>query len=134
MEDIKGMIFTPSTSHIKLSVLLSIVFLINNISFAQQAKSNIPKANWYNLNPTSGGMLGISMDKAYDELLKGKTARPIIVAVIDGGLDFQHDDLKNMLWTNPKEIPNNRIDDDHNGYIDDIEDKRVQAQLEQFRI
>ena len=44
----------------------------------------------------------------------------MIVAVIDSGIDTLHEDLKPILWTNPKEIPGNGIDDDGNGYIDDI--------------
>ncbi|HEY1202025.1 MAG TPA: S8 family peptidase, partial [Niastella sp.] len=49
--------------------------------------------------------------------LKGKT---VLVAVIDSGIDTLHEDLKDILWVNPKEIPGNGIDDDGNGYIDDI--------------
>src|SRR5690606_24793497 len=54
------------------------------------------------------------------ELLKGKKATPVVVAVLDGGVDIQHEDLKDVLWTNPKEIPGNGKDDDGNGYIDDV--------------
>ena len=43
-----------------------------------------------------------------------------VVAVIDSGLDVNHEALKSYVWTNPNEIPNNNIDDDHDGYIDDI--------------
>ena len=51
---------------------------------------------------------------------KNKKATPIIVAVLDSGIDTTHEDLKNILWTNAKEIPGNGIDDDKNGYIDDV--------------
>ena len=44
----------------------------------------------------------------------------IIVAVIDTGIDYTHEDLLPNLWRNTKEIPNNNIDDDNNGYIDDV--------------
>ena len=44
----------------------------------------------------------------------------VIVAVIDTGIDFKHPDLAGQIWTNPREIPDNGIDDDHNGYIDDV--------------
>ncbi len=59
------------------------------------------------------------MDKAY-ELLKGRKSKTVIVAVIDNGVDIHHEDLKNIIWTNKKEIPDNGIDDDNNGYIDDV--------------
>lgn len=79
-----------------------------------------PKPNWYNLDLKDDGMFGISMEKAYTQILRGKTAVPVIVAVIDDGLDVRHEDLKNAIWTNMKEIPENGIDDDKNGYIDDV--------------
>ncbi|EDM45311.1 Serine protease / subtilase peptidase [unidentified eubacterium SCB49] len=63
---------------------------------------------------------GMSVDRAYNELLQGKKGEEVIVAVIDSGIDIEHEDLKNVIWTNPKEIAGNGIDDDKNGYIDDI--------------
>lgn len=63
---------------------------------------------------------GMSVDKAYRELLQGKTGQQVIVAVIDSGIDIEHEDLKSAIWTNPKEIAGNGKDDDKNGYIDDI--------------
>ncbi len=63
---------------------------------------------------------GMSIEKTYTEILPGKSGVQTIVAVIDSGIDINHEDLKNVIWTNPKEIPNNGKDDDHNGYIDDI--------------
>src|SRR5215831_5899243 len=75
--------------------------------------------SWHLRDPQTDNYDGISLQKTY-EFLKGKTYTPIIVAVIDGGIDTNHEDLKNILWTNTKEIPGNGIDDDHNGYVDDI--------------
>ena len=63
---------------------------------------------------------GTSVNKAYEELLKGKKSHQIIVAVIDVGVDTVHEDLKGHIWTNTKEIPDNGIDDDGNGYADDV--------------
>jgi cell wall-associated protease len=81
---------------------------------------SIPK-NWQALDPTADKFLGISLQKAYDFLgSKNKKATPIVVAVLDSGIDTTHEDLKNILWTNTKEIPGNGIDDDKNGYIDDV--------------
>jgi subtilisin family serine protease len=76
--------------------------------------------NWFNLDPTENNVNGVSTEKVYSELLKGKTGRTVVVAVIDGGVDYMHEDLKDIIWNNPREIPNNGIDDDKNGYIDDI--------------
>ncbi|MGH7690850.1 MAG: S8 family peptidase, partial [Gemmatimonadaceae bacterium] len=65
-------------------------------------------------------MPGISVLRAERTLLAGKQpARTVIVAVIDGGVDTAHVDLRPRLWQNPKEIPGNGKDDDHNGYVDD---------------
>jgi len=63
---------------------------------------------------------GMSVDRAYDVLLKGRKGTPVIVGVIDSGIDINHEDLKGRIWVNPKEIPSNNKDDDGNGYIDDI--------------
>jgi len=76
--------------------------------------------NWFNLDKKKDGYFGVSTEKAYKELLPAIKRVPVIVAVIDGGTDTAHEDLKNHLWTNSKEIPGNGIDDDHNGYADDI--------------
>jgi subtilisin family serine protease len=62
---------------------------------------------------------GISINKAYQEYRTTSTS-PVIVAVVDTGIDYNHEDLKDVVWTNAGEIPNNGIDDDGNGYIDDI--------------
>lgn len=78
------------------------------------------KANWQNLDLQTDTVFGISTEKAYQELLKGKKSTPVIVAVIDGGVDTSHEDLREVLWTNPKEKPGNGVDDDHNGHIDDM--------------
>lgn len=73
---------------------------------------------WHLLDPQKDSFYGISIQKTYD-FLKNKQCKPIIVAVIDSGVDTTQEDLKNVLWHNTKEIPNNGIDDDGNGYVDD---------------
>ncbi len=91
-----------------------------NFSFAQDKDVKLPP-NWFNLDLLSNGYFGISTEKAYLELLKDKKPKQkIVVAVIDGGTDVKHEDLKDVLWTNKREIPGNGIDDDGNGYIDDV--------------
>lgn len=74
---------------------------------------------WYQKDPVKDSFYGISLQKTYG-FLKNKKSAAVIVAVIDGGIDTNHEDLKNILWHNPNEIPGNGIDDDNNGYIDDI--------------
>ena len=78
------------------------------------------KPNWQNLDLKTDSVFGISTEKAYNELLKGKKHVTVLVAVIDGGVDITHEDLQGVIWTNPKEIAGNKKDDDKNGYIDDI--------------
>src|SRR5450432_3611507 len=99
-------------------VIFVIIHIVSS-GFSQPIRKNpIPK-NWLEKDPVSDSLAGISLDKAY-ELLKGRKSHTVIVAVIDNGVDLSHEDLKNIIWTNPKEIPGNGIDDDKNGYIDDV--------------
>lgn len=70
--------------------------------------------NWYN-----GEGTGMQTDKAYS-LLKKKKSKTVIVAVVDSGVDIEHEDLQGKIWTNAKEIAGNGVDDDKNGYIDDV--------------
>lgn len=90
------------------------------ISLAQSSEDLPPVKNWQNLDLKADGVFGISTEKAYNEILKNKKSSSVIVAVIDGGVDTLHEDLKDVLWVNSKEIPGNGIDDDKNGYIDDV--------------
>ncbi|NNM24062.1 MAG: S8 family serine peptidase [Flavobacteriaceae bacterium] len=63
---------------------------------------------------------GMSVDKAYAEIIKGKKGQAVIVGVIDSGIDIEHEDLKDVIWINKDEVPNNGKDDDKNGYVDDV--------------
>jgi len=101
----------------KLFIALLGIGILPFTGFAQDKKDKAP-ANWYNLDYKSDGIMGVSTEKAY-ELLKGRKATPVIVAVIDGGVDVYHEDLKDVLWINKKEANANGKDDDKNGYIDD---------------
>lgn len=75
---------------------------------------------WSHLDIYKDSIPGMSVDRAYEELLKGKKGQKVVVGVIDSGVDIDHEDLKSIVWTNPKEIAGNGIDDDNNGYIDDV--------------
>ncbi|MBX2962004.1 MAG: S8 family peptidase [Cyclobacteriaceae bacterium] len=81
--------------------------------------TKLPK-NWFLLDPETDQMQGVSAERTYATLLKGRPSRTVVVAVIDSGVDIFHEDLKNVIWVNPGEIPDNGIDDDKNGYIDDV--------------
>lgn len=98
-----------------ISSLLAILFSIL-VVHAQQ----VPKT-WFQLDYNKDSFYGISLHKAYDFLKeRNKKSEPIIVAVLDSGIDTTHEDLKPILWRNPKEIPGNNKDDDGNGYVDDV--------------
>jgi subtilisin family serine protease len=75
---------------------------------------------WSHLDIITDTIPGMSVDRAYSELLQFRTPKPVIVAVIDSGIDINHEDMQGKVWVNSKEIPNNGIDDDKNGYTDDI--------------
>ncbi len=75
---------------------------------------------WSNADLANDTIPGMSVDKAYAELIPNLKGTNVIVAVVDSGIDIEHEDLKNVIWVNKGEIPNNGIDDDKNGYIDDV--------------
>lgn len=76
--------------------------------------------NWFHLDPSKDGVPGMATESIYKRLPKTKKGKTVVVAVIDSGVDYKHEDLKDVMWVNEDEIPNNGIDDDKNGYIDDI--------------
>ncbi|MDQ6757623.1 MAG: S8 family peptidase [Bacteroidota bacterium] len=99
------------------AVFCFVIFITQNIIAQPSLKANAK--DWLALDPKKDSIAGISLYKAYN-LLKGRNGKPVIVAVIDNGVDIEHEDLKNIIWTNTKEIASNGIDDDHNGYVDDV--------------
>lgn len=78
------------------------------------------KKNWGHLDLVSDTIPGMSVDKAYSEIIKNRKGETVIVAVLDSGMDLKHEDLADVIWTNKGEKAGDGIDNDKNGYVDDI--------------
>ncbi|TWR24041.1 S8 family serine peptidase [Mucilaginibacter pallidiroseus] len=100
--------------------LLTSAVLMNYSANAQTTPkpAELPK-NWHTMDLKTDRQFGVSLNQAY-QLVKGKKSKTVVVATIDSGIDTAQNDLKSILWVNTKEIPGNGIDDDKNGYIDDV--------------
>ncbi len=99
----------------KICLAIAILFL-TNLSQAQFG----PGTDWFHKDPKKDNLNGVSTDLTYETLLKEKASQTVIVAILDSGVDVEHEDLRENIWVNEGEIPGNGIDDDKNGYIDDI--------------
>ncbi|PSQ98314.1 MAG: peptidase S8 [Bacteroidetes bacterium QS_9_68_14] len=75
--------------------------------------------DWQHLSAGAGGYPGIATERAYDWLGDRAPQDTVVVAVLDGGVDPDHEDLDGVLWTNAGEVPGNGEDDNGNGYVDD---------------
>lgn len=78
------------------------------------------KKNWGHLDLVADTIPGMSVAKAYKQIIGSKKGQKVIVAVLDSGMDLKHEDLDGVLWTNKKEKPGDGKDNDNNGYVDDI--------------
>jgi len=95
-------------------------FLFFSLLSAQFFAQETPE-NWHLLDKKDNDIPGISLEKAYDLLKKNnKKSSLTVVAVLDSGLDIDHEDIQPILWTNAKEVEGNDKDDDGNGYVDDV--------------
>lgn len=126
MRIIKTVLFTAITSIALVSCKsISSIPVPNgsNVAVSATAKkaklTDLEKDNWQHLDLVTDSIPGMSVYKAY-EFLKGKKGEQVVVGVVDSGTDLKHEDLADVAWVNPKEIAGNGIDDDKNGYVDDI--------------
>ena len=84
-----------------------------------QALSESDLQQWLASDPQLDSIPGISLNRVTSSL-KARPKKPVVVAIIDSGVDLNHEGFASVFWVNEDEIPNNGIDDDNNGYIDDI--------------
>jgi len=105
---------------VKYSGKLPSLEMVTNHVVAKKGKMTKEEIqNWPHMDIFKDSVPGMSLAKAY-EFLRGRDGKTVIVGIIDSGIDIEHEDLKDVIWTNPKEIAGNGKDDDNNGYIDDI--------------
>jgi cell wall-associated protease len=118
LNELKYMYILPKAA--RLLVLAGALFIGTN-TFGQEAPKTDPDPpkNWHQMDLTKDGFYGVSLNQAYD-FLKGKKSKTVVVTTIDSGIDTLQKDLVSVLWVNPKEIPGNGKDDDHNGFVDDV--------------
>ncbi|WP_074409294.1 S8 family serine peptidase [Aquimarina megaterium] len=93
---------------------------VSNLSTKNNTLSEEERKYWHHKDILEDTIPGISLEKTYKKLIGHKKGKEVIVAVIDTKLDIHHEDITKNIWKNPKEISNNQIDDDKNGYVDDI--------------
>jgi cell wall-associated protease len=113
-----SIIFTSCKSISKIPVPLGSNTILN-IPAKKAALSPDEAKRWSHADIETDSIPGMSIEKAH-QFVATKKGVEVIVGVVDSGTDLEHEDLKNVAWINKKEIPNNGIDDDKNGYIDDI--------------
>jgi subtilisin family serine protease len=102
------------------ALVLTPIDKIDTIPLKVTELTETESESWGHADLVADTIPGISLNKAYDEIIKNKKGKTVVVAVLDSGIDLDHEDLDDVLWTNKGEKPGNGIDDDKNGYIDDI--------------
>ena len=106
--------------HHRLFLILAISIFGSAFTASAQRAPSGPPPDWFLSDPEKDSLQGISAEKSYQTLLVSQPSKTVLVAILDTGVDIDHEDLKEVIWTNEGEIAGNGIDDDHNGYIDDI--------------
>lgn len=103
-------------------IIIAASFLATfGFAFAQDKKQDNDLKTWYHKDFASTQVYGVNTQNAYKFLeSKGLKPRTVVVGVLDSGVEIDHPGLVANIWKNPNEIPNNGVDDDKNGYVDDI--------------
>lgn len=91
----------------------------SNVIAKKGKMSEVEIQSWPHMDIYTDSVPGMSLKNAYD-FISDKKGATVVLAIIDSGVDIEHEDLKDLVWVNTKEIPNNGIDDDKNGYVDDM--------------
>ena len=108
----------------KISTYIALLFLTIACVKTNKYSENLQDINilnhWHVKDYEKDSIPGISLEKLYNVLLKDRQGKEVIVAVIDTEIDINHEDLKDYIWLNADEIPENGKDEDGNGYVDDI--------------
>ncbi len=90
-----------------------------NMPAKKEALSEDELNAWPHADIYKDSLPGMSLDRAY-EFVADKKGTTVILGVVDSGIDINHEDLKDLVWTNSDEVAGNGIDDDKNGYVDDV--------------
>ncbi len=127
MKILKQSLFAAATALLLVScgssvapILSTPIENIDNQPLKVSAIEDDQLKTWLAADLVTDTIPGMSVDKAYTEIIAGLKGKKVVVAVVDSGIDIEHEDLKNIIWVNKGEIPNNGKDDDKNGYIDDV--------------
>jgi len=110
---------TSTTSSNDVLTEATIITVTDSVVAKKGEMSEVEIQAWPHTDVFTDSIPGMSLAKAYD-FVKNKQGTAVIVGVIDSGIDVEHEDLKNVTWINEDEIAGNGIDDDNNGYADDI--------------
>ena len=116
---VAGLLFASCKSSINTIPVPKGTDTVINIPAKKGTLTEDQLQTWSHMDVETDSIPGMSLDKAY-QFLEGKKGTTVIVAIADSGTDIEHEDLKDVVWTNPKEIAGNNIDDDKNGYADDV--------------
>jgi len=111
---------TAQTSYLQDLSALKPIESADQLPTRKSALAESSLQRWSHLDVLKDTVPGMSVDRAYQEIIKDKAGKKVIVAVIDSGIEVDHADLKTQIWVNPKEKAGNGKDDDKNGYTDDI--------------
>ena len=97
-----------------------LVLVASFLAFSIAIGAQPAPKDWMHMSADKDNYQGVRTYELYKKLIKDRKGAPVVVAVLDSGVDFDHEDLKDVMWVNYGEIPEDGIDNDNNGYVDDI--------------